>query len=149
MKCHGKHQESYMQRGAQEGFAEETLPLRPARIPGGATVASFTQGAQGATRFTASSPRGSDSANFHRLLTPGPQGVLGRASRAFGEQWDLFQTRGSQAASLPWRPFREGLWEVSLLPASGPVKTAKALLSVGRRCRMFRWPQLGLCLQKA
>ena len=88
-------------------------------------------------------------ANFHRLLAPGSQGGLGRASRDFGEQWGLFQARSSQAASLPRRPFLEGLWELSLLATSGPVETARALLSVGRRCCVFRWPWLGLCLQKA
>lgn len=87
-------------------------------------------------------------ANFHRLLAPGSQGGLGRVSRAFGEQWGLFQVRGSQAASLPWRPFLEGLWEVSLLATSGPVETARALLSVGRRCCVFRWPWLGCVCKK-
>lgn len=75
-------------------------------------------------------------------------GGLGWASRAFGEQWGLFQVKGSQAASLPWRPFLEGLWEVSLLATSGPVETARALLSVGRRCCVFRWPRLGCVCKK-
>lgn len=76
-------------------------------------------------------------------------GWSGGATHDFGEQWGLFQARGSQAASLPWRPFLEGLWEVSLLVTSGPVETARALLSVGRRCCVFRWRGLGLSLQKA
>lgn len=124
-------------------------PLRggTARVPGGATVASFTQGRSSELPVSPFLlPDVQIQSKFPQVACTRIQGGLGGSAVPL-RQWGLFQVRAVKQPVYPGDHFWKASGKCHSWPP-GPVETARGAAECGRRCCVFRWPWLGCVCKK-